>query len=274
MPAVLYHCDGPLAIVTLNRPERMNAWTSAMETELKERLGQASADTAVRAILLTGAGRAFCAGAEIEAESGFGDGPVSPFVAPPPVAGDYNQRLSYIAGIDKPVICAINGAAAGVGLVVSLFADIRLVRPGAKLTTSFAQRGLVAEHGAAWLLPRLIGELRAADLLLTGRVFSGAEAAEMGLAFALDDDDFAQSAKAYALNLAQTVSPRSTALIKRQLRAARGQTLTEATQLAERLLERCDGHPDVAEGIAHWLDRRPARFTDYDGADLEALLAP
>jgi enoyl-CoA hydratase/carnithine racemase len=244
----------------------MNAWTPEMEVALKEALTCAAGDPEVRAILLIGAGRAFCAGAEMAAE-GIGSGP-SPLAAPPPREGDLNQRYSYIAGIPKPVIAAINGATAGVGLVLSLFADIRLVHPDAKLTTAFAQRGLVAEHGSALLLQRAVGPLRAADLLLSGRVFRGTEAVEMGLALALPAVGFAEAAIDYTVSLANSVSPRSVALIKAQLSLAHGQTLTQATQLAERLLESCDGHPDVAEGVAHWLERRAPDFAPLD-PDLE-----
>lgn len=264
MSDVLYDLKNGVAVVTLNRPARMNAWTSGMEAALRDVLDKASTEPRARVILMTGAGRAFCAGADIEGGSFTDEGSVLPLKAPPPRDGDWNQRYSYIGGIDKPVIAAINGAAAGVGLVLSLFADIRLVRAGAKLTTSFARRGLVAEHGSAWLLPRLVGEMRAADLLFSGCVFTGAEAETFGLAFALPDEEFAEASFAYARNLAQSVSPRSTALIKAQLRKGRSQSLTEATRLAEMLLESCDGHPDMVEGIAHWAEKRPARFQDYD----------
>lgn len=264
MSDVLTRIEAGVASVILNRPARMNAWTPGMELALQSALRAVAADPAVRVILLTGAGRAFCAGADI-GPGGFGDGDgTSPFKAPPPRAGDWNQRYSYIAAIDKPVVAAINGAAAGVGLVLSLFADIRLVAPSAKLTTAFAQRGLIAEHGSAWLLPRLIGEMRAAELLFTGRLFTGAEAGAMGLAIPLPDEDFPQSALNYCRALAQNSSPRATSLIKQQLRAARGQSLAEATQLAEAMLESCEDHPDLTEGIAHWLEKRPAQFRDFD----------
>lgn len=263
MPAT-YEVEDGVGIITLDRPDRMNAWTGAMERALREAFAKAESDPNARLIHLTGAGRAFCAGADIEDGAFAGEGQGSPLAAPPHVEGDFNQRYSYIAGVNKPVIAAINGAAAGIGLVLTLFADIRLVRSGAKLTTAFAQRGLVAEHGTAWLLPRLIGEMRAAELLFSGRVFLGTEAEAMGLALALPDEDFAKAALDWSKGLAGSTSPRSTSLIKQQMRAARGQSLTEATRLAEKLLETCDNHPEMIEGIAHWVEKRSPRFANYD----------
>lgn len=260
---VSYEAKEGVGLITLDRPERMNAWTAEMERALRLAFAKAEADPEARLIHLTGAGRAFCAGADIEDGAFAGEGGTSPLAAPPHVEGDWSQRYSYIAGVNKPVIAAINGAAAGIGLVLTLFADIRLVRAGAKLTTAFAQRGLVAEHGAAWMLPRLVGEMRAAELLFSGRIFLGTEAEAMGLAFALPDEDFARSAFAWSATLAGSVSPRSTSLIKQQIRLGRSQSLTNATRLAEKLLESCDNHPEMAEGIAHWVEKRAPRFSPY-----------
>ncbi|SFH63987.1 enoyl-CoA hydratase-related protein [Albimonas pacifica] len=260
MSELLYEVREAVAVLTLNRPERMNAWTPGLETLLRERFAQAEADPEARAILLTGAGRAFCAGADMDAVAAEdGEGPGST-AAPPAVEGDFAQRYSYLMSGRKPLICAINGGAAGVGFVLPLFADIRLVAEGAKLTTAFARRGFVAEHGSAWLLPRLIGPMNAADLLLSGRTLRGAEAASLGLARALPDAGFAEAAFEVARDLAANCSPRSMAVIKAQLRGAFVQTLAEATRMADVELEKCHGVPDMEEGVAHFLERRPAAF--------------
>ncbi len=258
MSELLYEVRDAVAVLTLNRPERMNAWTPGLELLLRERFAQAEADPEARAILLTGAGRAFCAGADMDAVAAE-DGPDST-VAPPAVEGDFAQRYSYLMAGRKPLVCAINGGAAGVGFVLPLFADIRLVAEGAKLTTAFARRGFVAEHGSAWLLPRLIGPMNAADLLLSGRTIRGAEAASLGLARALPDEGFAEAAFAVARDMAANCSPRSMSVIKAQLRGAWTQSLAEATRTADLELEKCHGSPDMAEGVAHFLARRPAAF--------------
>ena len=147
MSELLYEVRDAVAVLTLNRPERMNAWTPGLELLLRERFAQAEADPEARAILLTGAGRAFCAGADMDAVAAE-DGPDST-VAPPAVEGDFAQRYSYLMAGRKPLVCAINGGAAGVGFVLPLFADIRLVAEGAKLTTAFARRGLAGPRPRA-----------------------------------------------------------------------------------------------------------------------------
>ncbi len=254
---VLYEVQGGVAVLTLNRPDRMNAWTPGMEAALQAAFLRAEADADARVLLLTGAGRAFCAGADMDTAEEDSD---SAMKAPPARDGDFAQRYSYLMGGRKPLIAAINGGAAGIGLVLALFADLRLARAGAKMTTSFARRGFVAEHGSAWLLQRLIGPMNAADLLLSGRVVTGAEAEPLGLCQALPDEDFAQGALARAQEMAALCSPRSMAVIKAQMRAAWAQTLTEATQLAEQELEACIGTDDMAEGVRSFVEKRPPAF--------------
>ncbi|WP_407493781.1 enoyl-CoA hydratase-related protein [Pseudooceanicola sp. MF1-13] len=257
MPDVLVTVRDGVAVLTLNRPDRMNAWTPGMEEALKQAFTQVEADPEARVLVLTGAGRAFCAGADMDSAEADA---ATAMKSPPPREGDFNQRYSYLMGGSKPLIAAINGGAAGVGLVLSLFADIRLARAGAKMTTSFARRGFIAEHGSAWLLPRLIGPMNAADLLLSGRVFTGAEGATLGLCRALPDDGFLDAALAYAADMAAQCSPRSMSVIKQQLRASYSQTLTDATRLAEQELEVCATAPDMAEGVQSFLEKRAPAF--------------
>ena len=174
---VLFEVQDDVAVLTFNRPDRLNAWTAEMQTAYFDLLDDCAGRPDVRAIVLTGAGRGFCAGADmdnLQALSGGDAGRSS-------TAHDA-RPVTYALGIPKPVIAAINGPCAGLGLVHALMCDLRFVAAEAKLTTAFARRGLVAEHGLSWILPRLIGPARALDLLLSGRIVLGQEAAEMGIA--------------------------------------------------------------------------------------------
>jgi enoyl-CoA hydratase/carnithine racemase len=159
------------------------------------------------------------------------------------------------------VIAGINGAVAGVGLCLTLFCDIRFMAAGAKLSTAFARRGLVAEHGSAWMLPRLIGPMNAADLLLSGRSITAEEAAVMGLVRVLPADGFAAAVQAYAADLAHHCSPRSMRVIKRQMTLAPFQNLSEAVELAEVEQDATRGTEDRREGVAAFLEKRKPNFT-------------
>lgn len=253
-----YEAVGRVAVLTIHRPERFNAWTPTLERELRAAIAQARADDNVRCVVLTGAGRAFCAGMDMDMlRTG-----ASP--APPPTAAsdeDTAQRYGYLWDFDKPLIAAINGAAAGVGLCLALYCDLRYVAAGAKLTTPYARRGLVAEHGTAWLLPRLIGPMHAADLLLSGRTILGEEAERMGLANLLPADGFLAAVMRRAHEIAESTSPRSVRIMKRQLREARYQTLGQATRIADSEIEACRGTEDFKEGVQHFIDKRAPRFT-------------
>ena len=193
---------------------------------------QADADDSVRAIVLTGAGRGFCAGADMErlsaAVSGAAD--LKPGASYPTegLAANFAQSCSYILGLSKPVIAGINGPVAGIGLVITLFCDIRYMAAGAKLTTAFARRGLIAEHGISWMLPRLIGPMNAMDLLLSARAVTAEEADDLGLVRVLPAEGFAETVQARAAEIANLSSPRSTRIIKRQVYEALFQSLADA----------------------------------------------
>lgn len=242
--------------LTLNNPAQRNAWNPQMELALRAALLAADADPQVRVIVLTGAGRTFCPGV---APTGLGK---STPVAPPDSDEDLGQRYSYMLGLRKPLIAAINGAAAGVGFCLTLYCDLRFMVDSAKLTTAFVRRGLVAEHGSAWMLPRLIGPMNAADLLLSGRVVTGAEAAALGLVRALPESGFAEAVHAYAVDMAQNAAPRALAVIKSQLAAGYRQSLAEATRTSNRETAIALGTPDLAEGFASLAERRAPRFSD------------
>ena len=205
--------DGGVAVLTLNRPDRLNAWTAEMEHAYFELLEQCAQDEAVRVIVVTGAGRGFCAGADMQAlqaigEDGLQDG----------VETHARREQIFPLSIPKPIIAAINGACAGLGLVQALMCDVRFAAEGAKLTTAFARRGLVAEHGISWMLPRLVGPARALDLLLSGRVVLAEEAYELGLVNrVLAPDTLLDATLDYAHDLVVNCSPSSMATIKRQV---------------------------------------------------------
>jgi len=262
---ILYAVCDRVATITLNRPDRLNAWTAVMSNELHEAFASADADEGVRAIVLTGAGRGFCAGADMARLSSAAAGKITlknegdwPTEG---LAANFAQRCSYILGLKKPVIAGINGPVAGIGLVITLYCDIRYMAAGAKLTTAFARRGLIAEHGVSWMLPRLIGPMNALDLLLSARTVAAEEAARMGLVQMLPAEGFAEAVQARAAELANLSSPRSTRIIKRQVYEALFQSLADATAIANREQEICRDTEDFREGVAHYVEKRRPNFT-------------
>jgi enoyl-CoA hydratase/carnithine racemase len=264
--------DG-VAVVSLNRPESLNAFTAGMGEGLKRAVADAVADDAVRVIVLTGAGRGFCAGADMkllqnitpgartatraqDAKHGFHAG-LGPDVGP-----HFGGRFGYLLQARKPVIAALNGPAAGLGLVLALYADVRFAGSNAVFTTSFAQRGLIAEHGISWLLPRLIGPAHALDLLFSARKLGAAEAERIGLVNRVfPQEAFMQEVLAYARALARSVSPRSTAVIKGQIWKAMFQDFNEALALADAEMQKSFASRDFKEGVAHYVEKRAPAFT-------------
>jgi enoyl-CoA hydratase/carnithine racemase len=260
---ILYGVKDRVATITLHRPERMNAWTGVMEQELRDAMQKASADEEVRAIVLTGEGRAFCAGADME---GLGDRSRDPKLAAKvheykKTDDNFDQRYSYLLAVPKPIIAGINGGVAGIGLVLTLYCDIRYMTEGAKLSASFARRGLVAEYGSSWMLPRLIGLMNTLDVMLSGRTMTAEEAAAIGLVKLLPAAGFRDAVHGIAKDFAELSSPRSMAIMKRQIYQAYFQTLAEATQFATAELIQCYGTEDLKEGIAHYNEKRKPNFT-------------
>ncbi len=270
---VIYEVNDRVAVVSMNRPESLNAFTAAMGQSLKRAIADAVADSAVRVIVLTGVGRGFCAGADMNLLQKITPGTGSPTQAPdekhvfrsglgPDVGPDYGSRFGYLLQASKPVIAALNGPAAGLGLVLALYADLRFAGSEAKFTTSFAQRGLIAEHGISWLLPRLIGPAQALDLLLSARRFDAAEAERIGLVNKVyPQATFMQEVMAYARALAQTVSPRSTAVMKAQIWNALCQDFNAALALADSEMQKSFASADFREGVAHYVEKRAPAFT-------------
>ncbi|HLU01949.1 MAG TPA: enoyl-CoA hydratase, partial [Advenella sp.] len=228
-----YTVDDAIATITLNRPERMNALTKVMEAELRAAVETAGRDSAVRAIILTGAGRAFCAGMDMDELEVLPpeDIRAEEWMRPYDMnrRADYQTRYSYFPAAPKPIISAINGAAAGLGLIMALYSDFRLATDKAVFATAFAQRGLIAEHGIAWILPRIVGHAHATDLLLTSRKIDAQEALKIGLVNrVVPADSLMKTARELALHLGNNVSPRSVRIMKQQLWEAPFQTLGEA----------------------------------------------
>jgi enoyl-CoA hydratase/carnithine racemase len=258
---VLKDVEDGVATLTLNRPERLNAWTQELERDYFAALAECAAAHDVRVIVVTGAGRGFCAGADMQELQTLGENGVSD-------AQVEQQRTpqSFPLTVPKPIIAAINGPCAGIGLVQALMGDVRFAAEDAKLTTAFARRGLVAEHGISWMLPRLVGPARALDLLLSGRVVLGAEAAAMGLVnAAMGREEVLEQSLAYARDLAVNCSPASMATMKRQVYAALQQSLPDALAEADRLMLESFTAPDFAEGVTSFMERREPQFAGLAG---------
>ena len=248
----LYDVTDGVATITLNRPERNNGMTGNLELRYLTLLGEAAADPAVRAIVFTGAGRAFCPGADLGQANAAGDEPLPNTKIP----------VTLALGIDKPIVAAVNGACAGVGVAHALFCDVRIAAAGAKFTLAFSRRGLIAEYALAWILPRIAGRGVALDLLMSSRVFTAEDALAMGLVNrVVPAEDVLAEAQAYARDLAQNVSPASMATIKRQVsRYETSYDLDGALADSHSLMRQSLTGPDVGEGIRSFLDKRPAAF--------------
>jgi enoyl-CoA hydratase/carnithine racemase len=271
---ILYHVADRIATVTLNRPDKLNAWTAVMEQEVRAAMLSAEADSEVRVIVLTGAGRGFCAGADMSLLSGIaqqglgshgndhalrnsGNGAERTHIR-----GDFQKKYSYFPSLQKPVIAAINGPAVGLGFILSLYCDLRFAADTAKFGTAFARRGLIAEYGLAWLLPRLIGPANALDMLFSARLVEPSEALRMGLVNRVYlQDRFMDEVYSYAGELASNVSPRSLRVIKAQVYNAMFQSLGEAFEASEDEMLLSLQSDDFKEGVAHFLEKRTPVFT-------------
>jgi enoyl-CoA hydratase/carnithine racemase len=267
----LYNVADRVATITLNRPDKLNAWTATMDKEVREAMEEAARDDGVRAIVLTGAGRGFCAGADISLLSNVATQGVNARVRKQAlragakrkgVRADFQKKYSYFPAIGKPVIAAINGPVVGLGLVITLYCDLRFASDAAKFGTAFARRGLIAEYGMAWQLPRLVGLANALDLLFSARMIDAGEALRMGLVNqVLPQDVFAAKVAEYARELAASVSPRSLRVIKRQVYEGMFQSLAEAFAVSEREMFESLQSADFKEGVAHFLEKRAPNFT-------------
>jgi len=261
--AVLYEVNDGVAVITFNRPDRLNAWNGDIHQGYFTALDTAAADPDVRVIVVTGAGRGWCAGADMDVLQGIQSD------APSDAAGAMSRPTwnhTHAMTIPKPVIAAINGACAGLGFVHALACDIRFAAEGAKFTSAFSRRGLIAEHGCSWTLPRLVGQAVALDVLLSGRVFLAEEAKEMGIVNrVLAPESLIDETLAYARDMAVNASPASMAAIKMQVYSHPSMPIGDALADANRLMNESFGRPDFKEGVSSFVDKRPPAFPPLVG---------
>jgi enoyl-CoA hydratase/carnithine racemase len=248
--------DG-VATLTLNRPHRHNAWNPVLERRFYQLLDEADHDDRVRAVVLTGAGRSFCPGVDSQRLDGIAGTAID-------LAGRTSPAFTY--AIRKPLIAAVNGACAGLGLVQALMCDVRFAARGAKFATSFSRRGLAGEYGMTWLLPRMIGTERALDLLISGRTIDADEALAFGLVSRVTEPgEVLAAATAYARDLAANCSPASMALIKHQVLTDLDASYDQAMRRAYRAMAALAEGPDFREGIDSFLRKRPPKFPPLRG---------
>lgn len=265
-----YRVEDPVALITLNRPDRLNAMTTRMLAEIRHATAAAEADERVVGLILTGAGRGFCAGMDLAALDEISAAGEVPREAPAELAADpgdaamgedFTGIYQYFLKVRKPVVAAINGACAGLGFCFALLCDMRFVDRGAKFSSAFSRRGLVAEHGASWLLPRIVGPSRALDLLWSARRFEGEEAARLGLADRLcEPGTTVEAARAYLAELAANCSPTSMMVIKQQVWRHLMMPLGPAMDETNRAMEDSLHRADFREGVRSFLEERPPAF--------------
>ena len=252
---VLYEKRGKVALITLNRPDRLNAWTADLGSSYWDRIDEATVDAEVRVIVVTGAGKGFCAGADMDLLQGIGAGTERS-------APVRDEHQTYTTTVPKPVIGAINGACAGLGMVQAMMFDIRFAAAGAKFTTAFGRRGLVAEYGIAWMLPRIVGHANAMDLLLSARVILAEEAKEMGLVNKVfPANRLLEETMAYANDIADNVASTSIRSIKQQVMAGWEWDLATSNTDTHERMQHSLRQTDFKEGVQSFLDKRPPEFS-------------
>jgi enoyl-CoA hydratase/carnithine racemase len=268
---IKYETDGPSAIITLNRPDALNALTNNMMEEMKHAFDAAERDESVVGIILTGEGRGFCAGMDmnaLDAQASGGDlnaGVEFRQLEADPgdksMGDNFKIAFTYIMSIRKPIIAAVNGPCAGLGMSIALLCDIRFASENTKFITAFSQRGLVAEHGQSWILPRVIGPSRALDLLWSSRRVGPDEALQLGLVnrvFA--QDNMVDEAKAYIQDLADHAAPVSLMLMKQQVYKHLNTNLFDAMVESTELMNASLDRPDFKEGVKSFMDKRNPEF--------------
>jgi enoyl-CoA hydratase/carnithine racemase len=265
---IIYDIDSSVATITLNRPDKLNAWTRKMEEEVFAAIRAAAADDQVRVIILTGAGKGFCAGADLSLLSSISQEP-----APRPdlfgepegdgdVPADFRKKYAWLLSVPKPIIAAINGPSVGLGFVIPLYCDFRIASEKARFSVIFSKRGLVAEYGLAWMLPRLVGLGNAVELMFTSKMADAAEALRIGLVTrVLPEENFLRAVQEFARELATAISPRSLRVMKRQVYRGLMQSLGDGFDLAIEEMKGSFGTEDFKEGVAHFLEKRAAAFS-------------
>ena len=271
---VRYEVSDPIATITLNRPKALNAWTDRMAAEVKHAIASAEGDPAVVAIVITGEGRGFCAGADLSilsniSKGGRGGGAPSELAADPgdpSVGEDFRGTYTYLMSVRKPIIAAINGPVAGMAVAIALCCDLRFASDRAAFTLAFSKRGLVGEWGSAWLLPRLVGPSNALDLLWSSRKVDAQEALRIGLVNrVLPHDELLPAVRKYVQELAAECSPTSIAIMKRQVWQQLTRSLGPSEKEAVQLMIESFDRPDFREGVMSFLEKRPPRFARVTG---------
>lgn len=270
LKTIRYEVEGGIATVTLSRPHRRNAWTGRMHTEYRHVLAEADSDPSVRVIVVTGDpdGKAFCAGADMQAleghsEKGRYDAGIAEDIARPGYGRDprFDQTFAYHFALKKPVVAAINGPAAGIGLVLAAYADLRFAVPGAKFTAAHGRFNFPAEFGLSWVLPRIVGLTHANDLLLTSRVFTSEEALAMGfLNRIVAPERLMDEVRVYARQIVDGVAPGSAAETKWQVYLDQHRDVGTSVAYAEQRLNEMVTEPDYKEGVKAWMEKRPAAW--------------
>jgi enoyl-CoA hydratase/carnithine racemase len=267
--SLLYQVDDPVATIAFHRPDRLNALTGAMLLELTDAFGRAERDDAVVGIVLTGSGRGFSAGADMEMLSAAskGGGVAGEWrgevdkPGDPDMGDDFRGGYTWLLSVRKPILAAINGPCAGLGFVLALLCDLRFAVPEAVFTTAFANRGLIAEHGISWHLPRLIGPSHALDLLWTGRKFGADEALRLGVINrVVPQVELLVQARGYLTDLARASSPTSLQIMKQQVYRHLNLPLGPSLEESNRLMAESLTRDDFREGVASFLEKRPPRF--------------
>ncbi|HLW70470.1 MAG TPA: enoyl-CoA hydratase-related protein [Candidatus Binataceae bacterium] len=266
---IIYEKSDRVAVVSYNRPERLNAWTMRMGAEARTAMLDADADPAIGAIILTGAGRAFCAGADMENLNSLAQGNTDQLAGVGrPLAGtedldpNFRGRFSWMMALKKPVIGAINGAAVGMGFANSLYCDLRVASDKARMGLIFTQRGLAIEFGASWMLPRIVGIANAMDLAVTGRLIDAAEGRQMGLINkVVADAELMPAARALASQIATQCTPLGVSKVKRLIYGHLFTDLATATTDDDQAAVEMLHSEDFKEGIKAYMEKRTPRFT-------------
>ncbi len=267
---ILYEVNEPVATITLNRPSALNAWTSWMGAEVKHAVARAEDDPAVVAIVITGAGRGFCAGADMKNLDALSQGgsiesmPDELSDADPGDASmgeDFRGAYTWMLSVRKPIVCAINGPVAGMAVPIALCCDLRFASDRAVITTSFSKRGLIGEWGISWLLPRLVGPAHALDLMFSSRRVDAEEACRIGLVNrVIPHDELMEKTREYCEELAANCSPASMMIMKRQVYQQLTESLGPSEKEAVQLMVESFKRPDFREGVRSFLEKRPPAF--------------
>jgi enoyl-CoA hydratase/carnithine racemase len=268
---ILYQVTDPVATITMNRPDRLNAFTHLMLAEIKHALAQAEKDPCVVGVVLTGAGRGFCAGFDMAALDKVSTGAdaggqdlshLDADPGTPEMGARFPAMYKHLQGLRKPVVAAVNGPAAGMGMAYALLCDMRFVDKQAKFTTAFSQRGLIAEHAMSWILPRLIGPSKALDILWSARKFDGVEAKALGIADRLcEPGESVDAARAYITQLANVASPTSLMIMKQQIYKHLDIDFSAAMEETVRLMNESLKREDFREGVRSYIEQRAPAFS-------------